>query len=254
MTLSRRVPSVMLVGCVWALALASGDSDPGTVLVVGATGETGQLIVPKLLEAQYTVRAFVRDTGKGREVLGESVELAAGDIKNPATIAAALVGVDYVVSAVGASAASGEDRPEKVDYEGVRNLADASAEAGIRHVVIVSSMGVTDEDHQLNKFFGNVLKWKAQGEQALRDSGVPYTIVRPGGLINEPGGQVRIVAVQGDPPMDNARIPRADLAAVCVAALTSPAARNKTLEVFTEPGTPVTDWNAFFAALDPDPN
>jgi uncharacterized protein YbjT (DUF2867 family) len=254
MTLSRAVLCTLVVSCCWVLALAGDHSGPGKVLVVGATGETGRLIVPKLLESRYAVRAFVRDTGKGREVLGENVELVAGDIRHPATIAAALVGVNYVVSAVGASAASGENRPETVDYEGVKNLADASGRADVKQLVLISSMGVTEKDHQLNKFFGNVLKWKARGEQALRDSGVPYTVVRPGGLTNQPGGQVRVVAVQGDPPMDNARIPRADLAAVCVAALTSPAARYKTLEVFTEPGKPITDWNAFFATLDRDPN
>jgi uncharacterized protein YbjT (DUF2867 family) len=139
-----------------------------------------------------------------------------------------------------------------VDYEGVKNLADAAAAAGVRHFVLLSSMGATHEDHQLNKFFGNVLIWKARGEQALRDSGVPYTVVRPGGLVNEPGGQVRVVAVQGDPLMDGARIPRADVAEVCVESLARPAARNKTLEVFTEAGDAVTDWDTFFAALAPD--
>jgi len=105
-----------------------------------------------------------------------------------------------VVSAIGARGAKGPDRPEMIDYQGVANLAAAAAQAGIRHFVLVSSMGTTQADHPLNKLFGNVMIWKAKGEQALRDSGVPYTIVRPGGLVNEPAGQGRIQLVQGDPP------------------------------------------------------
>jgi len=252
MNLSRRV-FIALVACLCCSgAFAGSHSAAGTVLVIGATGETGKLVVPRLVDAGYTVKAFVRDAVKGRKVLGRKVELVTGDITIPATITPALNGVDYVISAVGATAASGSNRPEKVDYEGIKNLADAAAAAGIKQFVLVSSMGVTHEDHSLNRFFGKVLIWKAQGEQALRDSGVPYTIVRPGGLINEPGGKVRVVAVQGDPLLDNARIPRADLAQVCIEALQSPAAQNKTLEVFTEEGEPVADWDAFFAALEPD--
>lgn len=252
MNLSRRLFPALLASLCCAVSWAGSHSSGGTVLVVGATGETGKLVVARLVDEGYTVRAFVRDAVKGRKVLGKKVALVTGDVTIPATIEPAFNDVDYVISAVGATAASGNNRPEKVDYEGVKNLADAAAAAGVKQFVLVSSMGVTHKDHQLNRFFGKVLIWKAQGEQALRDSGVPYTIVRPGGLINEPGGKLRVVAVQGDPLMDNARIPRADVAQVCAQALQSSAARNKTLEVFTEAGEPVSDWNGFFAALAPD--
>lgn len=252
MNLSRRLFPALLAGLCCATAWAGGHSNTGTVLVIGATGETGKLVVRRLMDEGYTVKAFVRDGVKGRKTLGKKVTLVTGDIKIPATIEPAFNGVDYVISAVGATASSGNNRPEKVDYEGVKNVVDAAAAAGVKQFVLISSMGVTHKDHSLNRFFGKVLIWKAQGEQALRDSGVPYTIVRPGGLINEPGGKVRVVAVQGDPQMDNARIPRADVARVCVEALASPAAQNKTLEVFTKDGEPVSDWNKFFAALEPD--
>ncbi|UCG72604.1 MAG: SDR family oxidoreductase [Chromatiales bacterium] len=252
MNLSRRLFPALLASLCCTISWAGSHSNGGTVLVIGATGETGKLVVARLVDEGYTVKAFVRDAVKGRKTLGKKVSLVTGDVTIPATIEPAFNGIDYVISAVGATAASGNNRPEKVDYEGVKHLADAAAAAGVKHFVLVSSMGVTHEDHQLNRFFGKVLIWKAQGEQALRDSGVPYTIVRPGGLINEPGGNLRVVAIQGDPLMDNARIPRADVAQVCIEALKSPAAQNKTLEVFTEEGESVSDWNGFFAALEPD--
>lgn len=252
MRIGRRCLLALAAGLICTLACAGEHESRGSVLVVGATGQTGKLIVPRLMEAGYAVTAFVRDATKGRKILGDEVAIATGDIKIPATIAPAMNGRDYVISAVGAGGASGSNRPEKVDFEGVRNLAVAAAEAGVQHFVLVSSMGVTDKDHMMNRMFGKVLIYKAQGEQALRDSGVPYTIVRPGGLINVPGGKRRIVAVQGDPPMDGAQIARADVAEVCVQALAEPAARNRTLEVFSEEGAPVSDWSAFFSALQPD--
>jgi uncharacterized protein YbjT (DUF2867 family) len=113
-------------------------------------------------------------------------------------------------------------------------------------------MGVTQKDHPLNRLFGNVLIWKGRGEQALRDSGVPYTIIRPGGLVNEPGGQGRIELVQGDPPGQTV-IPRADVATVCVEALRhSPESVGKTLETFRVDGEPRGDWAGAFAELNTD--
>ncbi len=241
---------VMLCGC------TATAQQPGInrVLVVGATGQTGRLVVQELQRHGFAVRAFARDADKASRILGDEIEIVTGDVKDPASLPPAMAGMDAVISAIGARSATGPDRPEKVDYEGVRNLAQAAAAAGIRHFVLVSSMGVTHEDHPLNKMFGDVLIWKARGEQALRDSGVPYTIIRPGGLVNEPGGRGRVVAVQGDPRLGRAVLPRADLATVCVAALLyAEAARNKRFEVYRSDGEPVTDWRSMLIALAPDP-
>jgi len=109
---------------------------------------------------------------------------------------------------------------------------------------------VTHEDHYLNKAFDNVLKWKLKGEQVLRTSGIPYTIVRPGGLTDEDGGQHEILFKQGD--KDGGLITRADVARVCVAALEIPAARNKTFEVINGSTPPAKDWQTLFAGLKPD--
>ena len=61
-----------------------------------------------------------------------------------------------------------------------------AAAADLNQFVLVSSGGVTHEDHVLNKMFNNVLIWKFKGEEAVRNSGVPYTIFRPGGLVDKP--------------------------------------------------------------------
>ena len=239
------------------LALASGWlSNAGTedidkVLVAGATGESGRLVVAELISQGYQVRAFVRDADRAREVLGDEVELALGDVREPESIGPAVQDMDALISAIGAGR-DPDNPPEKVDYQGVKNLAEAAAAANLRQFVLISSRGVTHEDHPLNKMFNNVLIWKLEGENALRASGVPYTIVRPGGLINSPGGEGTIVFEQGDPDIGQMIIPRADIARICVAALKYPEARNKTLETHRVEGDATTDWQAMFASLDPD--
>jgi uncharacterized protein YbjT (DUF2867 family) len=202
----------------------------------------------------YRVRALVRDPEKAKEQLGADVEYAAGDVKEPAAVAAAMSGVTAVVSSIGARSKEGPDRPEMIDYQGVRNLVDAAKAARIRQFVLVSSRGVTQTDNPLNRMFGNVLMWKFEGENYLRASGLAYTIVRPSGLLNEPGGTGNLVFEQGDRRYSGVlSIPREDVAIVCVQALKHPGARFRTFEVQRVDGAPVSDWKARFAALKPDP-
>jgi uncharacterized protein YbjT (DUF2867 family) len=257
MTLTRRtalaIAGVVAAGVLAASCATSPSPAPRKVLVAGATGQTGQLIVRELLAGGYEVRALVRDTAKARQILGDRVELVQGDVKEPATLGAAFAGTDAVISAVGARGAKGPDRPEAIDYEGVRNLVDAAVTARSRQFVLVSSRSVTQPDNPLNKLFGNVLIWKLKGEDALRASGVPYTVVRPGGLTNGPGGDKDVVFEQGDTVRAQTTITRADVARICVQALKYPEARNRTFETSARAGAPVTDWRAKFAALKPDP-
>lgn len=220
------------------------------VLVAGATGGTGSEVVKELLAAGYRVRAFVRDAEKARASLGDEIEYAVGDVRERATIDAALDGVDGLISAIGAGRGDPSNGPEFVDYGGVRNMAEAAVAAELRQFVLVSSMGVTHEDHFLNKMFNNILKWKFKGEEALRTSGVPYTIIRPGGLVNAPGGQKSVIFAQGDD--ETGTIPRADLARVCVAALGLPDALNKTFEVNSGKSVPAESLADSFSALAAD--
>ena len=122
-------------------------------------------------------------------------------------------------------------------------------EAGVDPYVLVSSQGVTNDDHPLNKMFNNVLIWKRKGEEAVAASGITYTIVRPGGLNDGPRGVKEIDFQQGDKSAQGDVISRADVARVCVAALEYEDARNKVFEIQTKDGEPQTDFAAEFAAL-----
>ncbi len=239
---------VTMTGC------ATGSGTPSTesqlVVVAGATGGTGRAVVRNLVAQGYGVRAFVRDEAKARVVLGDDISYYVGDVRDIASIRPVMTGADYVISAIGSSRSDPANNPEAVDYGGVKNLADAAAEAGIQQVVLVSSSGVTQEDHFLNKQFDNILSWKFKGENALRSSGVPYTIVRPGGLVNTPAGEYAVAFAQGDTTAG--RISREDVALICIASIQEPAARNKTFETFSADAAGENDWQALFAGLAAD--
>jgi uncharacterized protein YbjT (DUF2867 family) len=133
------------VGVLLMLLSACATTGPrtaiNTVLVVGATGQTGRLLVGDLRTAGFKVSAFVRDADRARLTLGDDVTLFVGDVKDPATIAPAMQGADAVISAIGARGAKGPDRPEMIDYQGVANLAAVAAEARVRHFVLLSFHG-----------------------------------------------------------------------------------------------------------------
>lgn len=245
--------ALLLIGLGVSLGADAADGPPPTgdrVLVAGATGRTGRLVVQELLAAGYRVRALVRDPAAASQVLGPAVEYAKGDVRQRQSLDLALAGVNLVVSAVGSTRKDPANAPEFVDYQGVRNLAEASAAAKVARIVLVSSAGVTHADHVLNKMFGNVLIWKAKGEEAVRRSGVPYTIIRPGGLTDKPAGERDVRFQQGD--AGNGFVARGDVARVCVAALRSPGTRNRTFEVYAAGAPPGGSWDSRFAALQPD--
>lgn len=225
----------------------------GKVLVAGATGRTGRLIVDKLLDQGYTVRVFVRNPEKAKKFFGNSVEIAVGDVKDSAAIDAAMQDVRWVISAIGAGGSKDKRNvPEFVDYGGTKNLAGAAVKAHVKQFIMVSSRSAGKKKHILNERHNNVLIWKLKGENVLRESPLHATIIRPGGLTSEPGGKVSIGVFPVETETKLRRIPRADVATVCVAALNNTDAYNKTLVVLSNPETKQLPWNQFFKVIPKD--
>ncbi len=225
------------------------------VVVAGATGRTGRLVIEQLQAlGRYEVRALARDPGKARREIGAGYTWLTADVTRPDTLAGPLRGAAFVICAIGATARSGPNGPEFVDYGGVRNLVDSARRAGVRRFVLVSSIGAGGEGGLtrwiLNTIGGDVLVWKARGERHLRASGVPYVIVRPGGLRDGPGDRTGLRLMQGDTGFG--RITRADTARVVIATLDQPAAVGKTFEVVEDEAVPVVAWRQGFTALRAD--
>lgn len=154
--------------------------------------------------------------------------------------------------------------PVLVDWVGQKNQIDAVKPG--THVVLCSSMGGTDPKHSLNSLGrttnadgttvgGNILKWKRKAEMRLVSSGLPYTIVHPGGLINEPGGERELVLGVDDSTdgTDSRTVPREDVAEVMLQALRHPDAyRNRSFDLRAKPpgdGEPTADFEALAESL-----
>jgi uncharacterized protein YbjT (DUF2867 family) len=225
--------------------------DKGLVVVAGATGRTGRLVVKHLIAEGYAVRAMVRSQEKGKQVLGEAITMVQADVTEPSSLPPLLAGADFVISAIGVSG-RGEARPEDVDYGGSVALIDASKSAGIKKFIMVSSGGVTWWTHPINWFSGGVLKWKRKAELYLRQSGLTHVIVRPnGGLSDDPGKVNKIVFTQKD-GFPSSSISREDVAIVCVKALVCKEADNKTFEILNGGDGSVSgsvDWEKTFGAM-----
>lgn len=249
--MSRNLPIIILSLAMVALASSQIFADgKGLVVVAGATGGTGRLVVKHLIAEGYEVRAMVRSLKKGKQVLGEDIAMVQADVTEPSTLPPLLTGADFVISAIGVSG-KGEARPEDVDYGGSVALIDASKSARIKKFIMVTSGGVTWWTHPINWFSGGVLKWKRKAELYLRVSGLTHVIVRPnGGLNDKPGNLKKIIFTQNDGFPSS--ISREDVAIVCVKALVHKEANNKTFEVRNGGDGRITssvDWAKTFSAM-----
>lgn len=219
------------------------------ILVAGGTGRTGQLIVAKLIQRGLTPHLIARDAGSARKLFGGEVIFHKGDVRRIETLLPAMKDIATVISAVGTRVPVGKNCPRRVDYEGIANLVRAARLQGVHRFILISSIAVTRRSHPVNHF-GGVLDWKFRGEETLRKSGLTYTIVRPGGLMDSPENQHRLQFLQGDRVLG--MISRASLAETCIQALQYAVDMNVTFEVIENDRTNPPHWSDLFSSLTPD--
>jgi uncharacterized protein YbjT (DUF2867 family) len=212
--------------------------------VAGATGQTGRRIVQALVAKNIPVRALVRNLEMGKEVLPAEAQLVEGDVLKPETLREAIGDSTVLLCATGAKPSLDPTGPFQVDYQGTKNLVDAAKAKGIEHFVMVSSLCVSKFFHPLNLFW-LVLYWKKQGELYLTQSGLTYTIVRPGGLRNE--DNLDPIFMSSADTLFEGSIPRTKVAQVCVESLLQPTARNKIVEIVSRPDATQMNWEQLFA-------
>ncbi len=143
------------------------------VLVVGATGQLGRVIVQKLAAAGTPVRALARNHEKLAAIAGPGVEIAAVNLLNVPALNEACRGVGQIVSTANNNMGVGPLSPKRIDLAGHQNLCAAARNAGVRRLVYISARGI-DQDSPVDIF---KVKWYI--EDAIRRSGVPHVIVRP---------------------------------------------------------------------------
>ncbi len=214
-----------------------------TVLVVGATGSVGRVVVAEALRAGHRVRALVRNAPSPG--FPAPVDLVMADLTRAETLAGAVKGIDAVIFTHGTY--GNPVAAEAVDYGAVHNVLMARGTARPR-IALMSTVGATDRKGSHD--------WKRRGERLVRISGAAYTVVRPGGFDYNKPDEHRLVLRQGDTrqsgtPRDGV-ISRRQLAQVLVACLTSPAAAGKTFELAAETGAAQARLEPLFAALAAD--
>jgi len=256
MTIPPNLTRRAVLGVATALACLLGTiasaADGARVLVAGATGRTGGYIIRELRDSGYAVRAMTRDPARAAERLGDDWGWAKADVREPAELAAAMQGVDYVVSSIGARSRSGPDGPEFVDYGGVRNLVDAAVEAGVRHFVLISSAAAGPHRKRSRMATtGDIRYWKTRGEDHLKMSGLAYTIIGPGGLMNVSGGETgtRVLARRD---YGVGRIAMGEVARIAVQALSDPNARNKSFAAIEDDELAPGAWRGLLRKLPAD--
>ena len=217
------------------------------VLVTGATGRTGRLIIERLVKRGVPVRALVRDPAKGHPLVPDGVRQFVGDVRSSNTLAAAIAGAGSVIIAT-SGGVERANSAELVDYFGTSNVIHQALANHVDRVIFISTISATRPEHYLNAEPTSV-GWKARAEELIRRSGVPYCIVRAGWLIDGAGG-VALAVSQGDTA--DGWISREDLADVCTRLLLLPAALGKTIDIVAARHAPAIDLEDAMEAARPD--
>jgi uncharacterized protein YbjT (DUF2867 family) len=206
------------------------------VVIAGGHGQIA-LRLERLLSARGDqVRGLVRNPDHFDDVSAAGAQPVLADLEDDVDLGPVVAGADAVVFAAGAGPGSGAPRKRTMDLGGAVKLIDAAKGAGISRYVIVSSMGA-DHPEAASGTFRAYLEAKADADQALRDSGLDYTIVRPGSLTNDRAeGMVDLAERLGR----RGSIPREDVAAVLVAVLDAPNTIGTTFEVLSG-STPIDE-------------
>ena len=162
-------------------------TDSGQVLVIGGTGMLGGQVVSELLARGKRVRALVRPTSDAKRLESNGVEIARGDMMDPASLLQAMDGADAVVSTAAGYTRHSKGDTDEIDIIGNQNLADAARRAGVNRFVLTSIL-TCDQTPQVPHFWHKKL-----AEDRLEELGVPFVALRPGAFLD------MITQMGGDP-------------------------------------------------------
>ncbi|CAM6042453.1 unnamed protein product [Sphagnum compactum] len=240
------------------LNLDWGKTNANLLFVAGATGGVGSRLVRELLKLGFQVRAGVRDFAKGDPLLEPArlfqflsppqgrLELTECDLEKEDQIEVALGDAGVVICVVGASEKEVLDvtGPYRIDYKATKNLIDAASAANVKHFILVTSLGTAKFGWPasiLNLFWG-VLIWKAKAEKALKESGIPYTIVRPGGMERPTDAfkETHNLVLYRKDSLSGGQVSRLQVAELIACCVSNPhLSKNKVLEAIAETTAPL---------------
>jgi len=202
------------------------------VVIAGGHGKIALILEGMLAERGDSPVGLIRNPEQAGDLQAVGAEAVVVDLENATVdeVAGHLRGADAVVFAAGAGPGSGIERKTTVDRDAAILLADAAEAAGVGRYLMVSAMGADEPAAGDDPVFTAYLAAKAAADDAVRErSGLNTTIVRPGGLTDDPAtDRVRIAESTG-----RGTIPRADVAGMLLALLDAPATGGVTFELIS---------------------
>jgi uncharacterized protein YbjT (DUF2867 family) len=202
------------------------------ILVVGASGHLGSLIVERLLAEGMSLRLMSRRPETLARWHEQGAEIVQGDLRDPRSLVAACQGVTQVVTTAHASEGMRGNTPGEVDLLGNRALIAAARDAGARQFVFISAHSAQPDSPV------DVFRFKYRTEQELRASGLAYTILRPThlmdtwvALLGKPILTQQAVTLYGRGENPLCLVAAADVAAFTALVLKEPAARNQAITI-----------------------
>lgn len=201
------------------------------VVIAGGHGKIALRLTVLLTSRADLVTSLVRNPDHRADVERAGATPVVIDLEATTveSLVPAIRGADAVVFAAGAGPGSGAARKDTVDRAAAVLLAEAAQAAAVRRYVLVSSTGVDDPPRPgTDEVWAAYLTAKKAAEEAIRETGLDWTILRPGSLTDEPGtGRVLLAP----PPVGRGDVTRDDTAAVLVALLDTPATAGRILEL-----------------------
>jgi uncharacterized protein YbjT (DUF2867 family) len=197
------------------------------IAIAGGHGKIGQRLIPRLIERGHEVRSLDRKPEYGDDLRAIGAEPVVCDLEsaNEEEVVAAVGSVDAVIFSAGAGPGSGPERKWTMDYGGAVKLIEAAKANGVGRYLMVSSVGA-DPDAAGDDTFAVYLRAKGKADAELQASGLDYTIVRPHGLTDDPGGG----RVELGEDLDRGQIPRDDVAEILATSLGASNTIGKTFE------------------------
>lgn len=222
----------------------SADAN-GPVLVMGATGALGKHLIQQLRQANRAVRTYIRNVTDADEIELTGATVQIGTLIDQVRLEKAVQGVSGILWAVGAQPNMMPGDIDMTEHKSLRSLLEVLKRVGPVPLVMCSSMGTLDPNSMPP--LAKILGAKRNAELALEDTAdLPYTIVRPGGLTETPGGSgVLLASSLGT----MGRITRADVATIMIAALGREDVRRKTFEIINKEGAPAASDSKVFGGL-----
>ena len=156
------------------------------IAAFGGTGRVGSRVIEYALAEGHRVRALVRDPAK--VAARQGLEVIAGDVLDPDDVARTIAGADAVISGLGGA---GVDNPGDAQSQGMRNIVAAMQRLGVRRVLGVAGGGILDSVHgglrhdqpTFPEVFKKVSAKHKEAWQAMRDSGLDWTMVATGDIV-----------------------------------------------------------------------